>query len=477
MVDIKRTIAGVRLLADTDDKEKAAKVQKILDAVMKAHAEQKKARGGANWINSLFGGVGATVLLLALACGALAQPVPDESGPTRPVPEAKALRDAAEGAAGFMESLATQQRWQQETIARLQAEQTAFKAQIDRLATLAWVPWTPTTTLAAGTTYRLPDNQAIGIVVDKIGVTLVGGKDLYGVGKTPAITIRASFCELRGVNANKADAPAGTARLGLGEFIAVGSESRLTSPVIGTKIIGCTAGKVDAFVKAFPDCDGLLVKDCQTTSDLRADGVFSGGASGVTVLDCDLTAYNENTTRATVQRVTMPDGTLRVIVSKRMKVIGGRIANTGGKAAVDARNVEGFDVLDATLSASDLNSAVGIGNSSPGDPGPSGVRVERCRIPSGSLSVHHGRSIYLLNNVPQWGRRSENSFISLNAVPGTDLADVKVIGNAGPGANQKAMIGYGDPSRGAKRENIAGYEEHDNGWTAPATQPTTRPIQ
>jgi hypothetical protein len=207
-----------------------------------------------------------------------AQPAPDD-GPTRPVPEAKALRDAAEGAAGFMESLATQQRWQQETISRLEAEQTAFKAQIDRLATLAWVPWTPTTTLAPGTTYRLPDNQAINIVVDKPGVTLVGGKDLYGVGKTPAIIIRASFCELRGVNANKADAPAGTARLGLGEFVAVGSESRLTSPVIGTRIIGCTAGKVDAFVKAFPDCDGLLVKDCQTTTDLRADGVFSGGAA------------------------------------------------------------------------------------------------------------------------------------------------------------------------------------------------------
>jgi hypothetical protein len=45
-----------------------------------------------------------------------AQPAPDD-GPTRPVPEAKALRDAAEGAAGFMESLATQQRWQEETIA------------------------------------------------------------------------------------------------------------------------------------------------------------------------------------------------------------------------------------------------------------------------------------------------------------------------------------------------------------------------
>lgn len=466
MVDIKRTIAGVRLLADTDDKEKAAKVQTILDAVMKAHAEQKKT-GTTDWLKSLFGGIGATVLLLALACGARAQPAPDD-GPTRPVPEAKALRDAAEGAAGFMESLATQQRWQQETISRLEAEQTAFKAQIDRLATLAWVPWTATTTLAPGTTYRLPDNQAIGIIIDKVGVTLVGGKDLYGVGKTPAIIIRASFCELRGVNANKTDAPAGTARLGLGEFVAVGSESRLTNPVIGTRIIGCTAGKVDAFVKAYPDCDGLLVKDCQTTADLRADGVFSGGASGVTVMDCDLTAYNENTTRATAQWG---------VVSRRMKVIGGRIANTGGKAAVDARNVEGFDVLDATLSATDLNSAVGIGNAGPNDPGPSGVRVERCQILSGSLSIHHGRGIYLLNNVPRWSRRSENSFISLNAVPGTDLADVKVIGNAGPGANQKAMIGYGDPARGAKRENIKGYEEHDNGWTSPATQPTTRPIQ
>jgi hypothetical protein len=57
-------------------------------------------------------------------------------------------------------------------------------------------------------------------------------------------------------------------------------------------------------------------------------------------MDCDLTAYNENTTRASTSDS-------RGVVSKRMKVIGGRIANTGGKAAVDARNVEGFDVLDA----------------------------------------------------------------------------------------------------------------------------------
>lgn len=42
MIDIKRTIGGVRLVADTDDREKAAKVQKILDAVMKAHADGRR---------------------------------------------------------------------------------------------------------------------------------------------------------------------------------------------------------------------------------------------------------------------------------------------------------------------------------------------------------------------------------------------------------------------------------------------------
>jgi hypothetical protein len=36
-------------------------------------------------------------------------------------------------------------------------------------------------------------------------------------------------------------------------------------------------------------------------------------------------------------------------------------------------------------------------------------------------------------------------------VPARTWQDVKVIGNTGPGANQKAMIGYGDPTKGAGR--------------------------
>jgi hypothetical protein len=60
MVDLKRTIAGVRIIADTEDREKAAKVQKILDTVMKSHADARKAKADdrtADWFRDLLASV------------------------------------------------------------------------------------------------------------------------------------------------------------------------------------------------------------------------------------------------------------------------------------------------------------------------------------------------------------------------------------------------------------------------------------
>ena len=192
------------------------------------------------------------------------------------------------------------------------------------------------------------------------------------------------------------------------------------------------------------------------------------GSSNVTIRKGDLTARNENTIRAT-----MDHG----VLSRNVCVVDTRSVNTGRKSGIDIRNVDGFQVLNCFVVATDLNSAIGIGNSDPPNAGPSHVIVHNCQIVGGALTVHRGRGIYLIDNEPRWVQTSGNSFVSLNATPG-NLADIKVIDNyprrpyAVP---QKPMIGYGDPTRGSRRENIDGYEERGNGWTVPATQPTTQP--
>lgn len=320
--------------------------------------------------------------------------------------------------------------------------------------------WTSASVISAGGTFIVPDGAQDNIVIPPgaVGVTLYLGGGLWPkIPKRPFLSIFADFCKVIGTpgrltfDAPPSVQPGANGRYGFAECIRVGAEVPTATPVRGTVLIDTSAGRVDALAKCFPDCDGATFVRPVSTDAMMADGIFSGGARGVRIIDPDLRARTENTVRATSQNG---------IVSRDMSVIGGKLTNTGGKSACNPRNVEGFTLYGVTLYAGRNNAALGIGGGTPGvgDPGPSNVTAQDCVFTGGSIMLYaEARVIALLGNHFRWQERPDNTAISIN-----DKAQgVTVIDNEGESpVPQKVMVGYV-----TNKANVKDLVERNNAWT------------
>lgn len=322
----------------------------------------------------------------------------------------------------------------------LAAKLAAALAEIERLkAPPSPVAWAPGTALETGKSYRLPDDTAVNVVLDVPGVTIDGGNNVIAKGSRPAILVAADDCTVRGVRFHTDVNPDRSGRVGVQECIAVGTEAGTPTNPRRTTIVDCHLGRGDSFVKVFPDADGVLVKDCTTSADSRAESVYVGGGHNVTVENCDFTARYENTVRWSPHR-----GAL----ATNARVVGSTVANTGSKAAVEFRHVVGALAEGNTLTAGPEHSCVGAGDKdvTGSDVGARDVVVRGNTLHVGRLTFHEGSDrITVENNTFHWPHRPENNAIGFNCLAGI-TKDVRVVGNTGFSPHdQKPMLGFARP--------------------------------
>jgi hypothetical protein len=408
---------------------------------------------------------------ILISCGALAQPAPDD-GPTRPVPEAKALRDAAEGAAGFMESLATQQRWQEETISRLEVENT-------RLQAAAMELWTPGTVLKAGGRYRFPaDATPANIVVGVDDVWLLE-PNVYPANGNPAIDIRPEAHRTYVLHA-RIDAPAGvdTSKLGPG-IQDRGKDSRVIDPVYG---------RCNQAVRATVGSDGLVVAGLKSGLDVRANVFYADGATRAT--------FTHGVALGSIGEIPVRVSPFSGSFSSRVVVANSEIHNDAGpdeKGVLDFRQGQDLAVVFTSLwstpnRAGESGTAASAGPPVDGDHPPIPGQEAR-NVYFVGVETHKGK--FEFRNSVKYGRVIDARLFELNAATdpmvyitgryvqnGTPLLycdQVLVRGLRGQTASGRSTK---PPVAGRFLELIDGFDQFDNLWLPPpATQPTTRPIQ